>query len=78
MPRRKMPPGKPLTLASYQAGPTTTVYVEPVAVGDRLPDMPLYLVEERYINVPLEETYQTTWNVLPNEIRRLVESDVAS
>ena len=74
----ELPPDKPLTLASYQAEPTKTAYVEPVAVGDRLPDMPLFLVEEWYVNVPLEETYQATWDVLPGELRRLVESDVGS
>lgn len=35
--------------------------------------MPLFLHEERYINVPLEETYESTWNVLPVEVRRLLE-----
>jgi len=50
-----------------------TAYVEPIAVGDRLPDMPLFLYDEHYINLPLEETYQTTWNVLPVELRRLLE-----
>ncbi|HJT77296.1 MAG TPA: DUF4058 family protein [Gemmataceae bacterium] len=68
----ELPPGKPLTLAAYQTAPTITAYVEPVAVGDRLPDMPLFLHEDHYVNVPLEETYQTTWDVLPVEIRRLL------
>ncbi len=69
----ELPPDKPLTLAAYQTAPTRTAYVTPVAVGDSLPDMPLFLHEEHYIEVPLEETYQTTWNVLPLEIRRLLE-----
>ncbi len=69
----ELPPDKPLTLAAYQAEPTKTAYVEPIAVGDRLPDMPLFLCEEVYVSVPLEETYQTTWNVLPAELRRLLE-----
>lgn len=69
----ELPADKPLTLAAYQAEPTLTAYVEPVAVGDRLPDMPLFLEGEAYINVPLEETYQTTWNVLPAELRNLVD-----
>ena len=69
----ELPPDKPLTLAAYQAEPIRTAYVEPVAVGDRLPDMPLFLYGESYIPVPLEETYQTTWNVLPAELRNLLE-----
>ena len=69
----ELPRDKPLTLASYQAEPIKTAYVETIAVGDRLPDMPLFLYGEFGIDVPLEETYQTTWNVLPIEIRQLLE-----
>ena len=69
-----MPADKPLTLAAYQVAPIRTSYVEPIAVGDPLHEMPLFLFDEFGINVPLEETYQTTWNVLPSEIRRLLES----
>lgn len=68
------PPDKPLTLASYQCKPTKTAYVEPVAVADRLPDMPLFLHEEWHIPTPLEETYQTAWGVMPPPIKRLFES----
>jgi hypothetical protein len=32
------PLDKPLTLAAYSAGPIPIAYVEPVAVGDVLPD----------------------------------------
>jgi len=73
----ELPPDKPLTLAAYQVEPIKTAYVEPIAVGDRLPDMPLFLCGESYINVPLEETYQTTWNVLPVELRNLLEPPTA-
>jgi hypothetical protein len=66
----ELPPDKPLTLAAYQVEPLTTSYVEPIAVGDYLPDMPLFLYDEHYINVPLEETYQSTWQVLPVELRQ--------
>ncbi|HKI20504.1 MAG TPA: DUF4058 family protein, partial [Isosphaeraceae bacterium] len=34
---------KPLTLVAYDAGPPKTCYVEPVAVGDTLVEMPLFL-----------------------------------
>ena len=70
----ELPPDKRLTLAAYQAEPIMTAYVEPVAVGDRLPDMPLFLYGDTYIPAPLEETYQTTWNVLPVELRNLLET----
>jgi len=69
----ELPADRPLTFAAYQAGPVKTAYVEPFAVGSKLPDMPLFLTGDRYVSVPLEETYQTTWNVLPKELQRLVE-----
>lgn len=68
-----MPPDKPFTFVAYQASPLLTAYVEPVAVGDPLPDMPLFLCDDQGISVPLEETYQATWRVLPREICRLLE-----
>ena len=69
----ELPPEKPLTIAAYQAMPNLTTYIEPIAVGDPLPVMPLFLDWNLHINVPLEESYQTTWNVLPVELRRLVD-----
>lgn len=69
----ELPPDKQLTLAAYQAAPIKTAYVEPVAVGDILPDMPVFLGPDWYIYVPLEATYQATWNVLPREIQSLLE-----
>jgi hypothetical protein len=68
-----LPADKPLTLASYDAGPIKTAYVEPVAVGDVLPDMPLFLKPEHYVLVPLEATYQTTWSDFPGALKDLLE-----
>jgi hypothetical protein len=68
-----LPPDKPLTLASYDAGPPRVAYVEPVAVGDVLPDMALFLKPEWYVPAPLEATYQTTWGVFPAALKRLLE-----
>ena len=69
----ELPNDKPLTCVSYQVSPVLTAYVEPIAVGDRLPEMPLFLFDDRGTQLPLEETYQATWDVLPQEIRRLLE-----
>ena len=71
----EVPPGKPLPLTSYQFELILPAYIDPATVGDRLPDMPLFLVEELYVNVPLEQTYQAAWDVLPGELRRLVEGE---
>jgi len=42
---------------------------EPIAVGDVLPDMPLLLSPSQHILVPLESTYQATWEATPEEFR---------
>jgi len=70
------PEGKNLILASYNAGREKEAYVEPVAVGDSLPDMPLFLIDNYYVQVPLESTYQTTWSVLPEVWQKYVETGV--
>lgn len=58
-------PSKPLSLMSYVASPTWEAYLEPVAVGDELPPMPLFLEPEEYVSVPLASTYETAWRALP-------------
>jgi hypothetical protein len=60
-------------LVAYDAGPTKVAYVEPVGVGDALPEMPLFLKPEFYVPAPLEPTYQTTWNLFPGPLKRLLE-----
>jgi hypothetical protein len=66
-------PDKPLTLASYDAGPPRVAYVESVAVGEVLPDMPLFLQPELYVPAPLEITYQATWKGFPAALKKLLE-----
>jgi hypothetical protein len=58
----ELPADKPLTLAAYDAGPPQVAYVEFVAVGDSLPDMPIFLKPGLYVPAPLEATYQRTWD----------------
>ena len=69
----ELPHDKRLTLASYDAGPEHVAYVEFVAVGDALPDMPLFLRPEVYVPAPLETTYQATWNLFPAVLKGLLE-----
>jgi hypothetical protein len=66
------PADKPLTVAAFDAGEPLVAYAENLAVGDPLPDAPLFLAPGWYVNVPLEETYRTSWNVTPGPIRDLV------
>ena len=67
------PVDAPLTLAAFAAGPPVDVYLEYVAVGAALPEMPLFLDPERYINAPLEATYQATNRGTPAFWRDVLE-----
>jgi hypothetical protein len=68
-----LPSGEPLTLASYAAGPRVESYLEHVAVGAALPEMPLFLNPERYVNVPLEPTYEEAYRGMPAFWRDVLE-----
>lgn len=59
------PPDKKLTLVSYDSGVPLRAYIQPAAVGDVLPEMPMFLDRGRYVNVPLEETYQAAFQGVP-------------
>ena len=72
----EFPPGKDRILVSYEMGAERTAYIEPVAVGESLPNMPLFLAEGKHILVPLELTYMSTWEASPEEMRIAVETGV--
>ncbi len=67
------PADKPLTVVAYRAVPPKTAYVEPVAVGDELPALPIFLTEDDDIPVPLEATYRASWAAYPADLKGLLE-----
>lgn len=71
-----LPAGKDRVLASYETGGVRACYVEPVGVGDVLPNMPLFLANSWHVPVPLETTYQATWDASPEDYRVAVETGV--
>lgn len=72
----EFPPGKDRIVASYEMGLERTAFVEPIGVGDELPNMALFLEPGLHIKVPLEATYQNTWNASPEDLRTAVETGV--
>jgi hypothetical protein len=64
-----LPEDKPLTLVAYECDVVTRAYIEPIAVGEVLPDMPLFLEPNGCVQVPLEATYQTAFAVMPRRWR---------
>jgi hypothetical protein len=68
-----LPVARPLTVASYAAGSPVKAYLEHLAVGGAIPDMPLFLHPDRYILVPLEATYQAAYQGVPAFWRDVLE-----
>lgn len=71
------PADRPLTLAAYESGLTVRAYVVPVAVGEVLPDMPLFLEPEQAVTVPLEVTYMAAFQEVPRRWRRVLDPTVS-
>lgn len=61
-----LPSDQPLMLAAYIGGTCPEAYIDPVAVGASLPEMPLFLAPDTYILAPLETTYQAAWEAVPS------------
>jgi hypothetical protein len=64
---------EPLILFACRSGRERELYAEPTAVGRTLIDMPLFLTEQRYVNVPLEATYQESISGMPEPWREKLE-----
>ncbi len=68
----QLPPERPLTLVAYECGLTTQAYIETIAVGERVPDMPLFLEPGAHVLAPLEATYQAAWDTVPARWQRVI------
>ena len=66
-------PGKPLQAVSYERDEYTTAYVEPFAVNDPLPDMPVFLEPDFYVDLSLEQTYLEAFAATPKRWRDELE-----
>jgi hypothetical protein len=66
------PADRPLLVAAYDSGPLPVTYVEPIAVGDVLPEMPLFLEPGSYVPTPLESSYQEAWDRFPVALKDLL------
>lgn len=70
------PDQRRLTAVAYHAVRPPVAYVEPMAVGLELPLMPLFLDSRRYVNLPLEATYNEAFTAIPGHYRnRLMQAN---
>jgi hypothetical protein len=65
---------RPLTFVAYESGATIRAYVQGLAVGESLTDMPLFLEPSAHVPVPLEMTYERAFAALPHRWREVVAS----
>lgn len=72
----ELPADRPLIAASYDSGPMPVTYVEPMAVGEVLPEMPIFLVPGSYVPAPLEASYRAAWEAFPAAIRGRLEPPI--
>jgi hypothetical protein len=73
-----LPDDRNLTLAAYCAAPQPEAYVEPLAIGAKLPAMPLFLDPNWYVNVPLESTYNAAFEAIPARRRQELTETLSS
>ena len=67
---------KRLTAVAYEsADDEVRGYVEPLAVGQRLPDVAVFLQEEACVMVPLEKTYAAAWESVPRRWRDVIAAE---
>ena len=65
--------GRAASLISCQVGVEDKgAFVDEVAVGGAMPDMPLFLGEDIFVHLPLEETYTAAWNGFPEPLREVL------
>jgi hypothetical protein len=67
------PTDRPLTLATYECAVTIRAYVEPITVGEVLPEMPLFLQPRAHVLVPLEGTYESALAGVPERWRNVLQ-----
>jgi hypothetical protein len=68
-----LPKDQPLTVASYLAAWEPEAWLEHLAVGDILPDLPLFLTSDVCVPLPLEATYQGAYRTAPAFWRDVLE-----
>lgn len=69
------PEDRSLTMVAYCARKPIKAWIEPIAVGTTLIDMPIFLTREHYVNVPLEQTYQRSWDGVARRWQRVIEAE---
>lgn len=65
---------RPLTTVAYIGGTVVEAFVEHFAVGEPIPQMPLFLTKENYVRVPLEAAYMAAWQDVPAQYQETLRA----
>jgi hypothetical protein len=65
-------PDRPLTFASYIGGEGAQAFVEPAAVGEPAPSMPVFLAHSLFVTLPLDFTYTAAFDAVPARWRKVL------
>lgn len=68
-----LPLDKPLIAAAYEAKNDPEAYFEPLAVGDPMPTMPLFLDVGYHAKIPLATSYDEAYRGVPSFYRDILE-----
>jgi hypothetical protein len=63
---------RPLTAAAYTGGAVVKAFVSHFAVGEAIPQMPLFLTGENYVYVPLDAAYMAAWEDVPPQYQEVL------
>ena len=69
-----LPPDTRLTVVAYKAGFETVAYIEPFAVGELLPEMPIFFSSDHYGSCPVEASCMAAWEPFPARVKDPLEA----
>ena len=72
------PADKRLSASSFRIADRIQCYAEPFAVGESVPELPLFYDPDWYVNLPLEATYMAAYAGVPRRWKRVIEASSAS
>jgi hypothetical protein len=67
-----LPRDHPLTTVAYTGGAVVEALVNHFAVGQPIPEMPLFLTRENYVSVPLAGAYAAAWEDVPSQYQAIL------
>lgn len=64
---------RPLTAVAYNSGADLVdAFVNHFAVGEAIPEMPLFLTRDGHVRVPLEAAYMAAWEDVPPQYQQIL------